>query len=644
MIKVFITCAGGGVAQSVIDSLHFSNTRYYIITNDLSGPNFGFLGANKIVDLPSIHSESYVDKLLESCLEESVDIVIPGSDLELTLLSNEKDRFHSLGIKVLVSDANFVEVCRDKLKWSKTFSPQTNTVVRSYSVDELLSHDSIESLISLPAIAKPRGGSSSSLLKIIKSKNDLHGLTEEHIVQPFLFPQVSHSSYKVLKSAVSENRTAQINEVSIQLIFNSKGRLVERFASINKLKNGIPIEIVPVDMNEIWDAVEDLVNALGEYHVVGPVNVQGRLTDKGLIFFEMNPRFTGITGNRALFGFNEVDYLISDFLDKPLKKMKINYSKVGVRQVACGSKNFQGREKIVSISGASGWLGSNLIESLQRDQNIKSINAIVRGASYEDTSRLFSSLSKVTVIVVDDTNIDSLFGETDCFINAASARPPHGDEAIMESYEFQSKLLTAAVKMGVDRVINISSQSVYLDDSCSEWDEDHRKSSNGAYAILKYAIETQLAAMTKQNQSVSSVSLRFGRLFGGYRGARPSEFFHKVPKSQLERNKLEVENGDHINNLLDLSDAIDSIVYFMNEKFAKRLGDAINISSFSITTDDYVKAVEQFLKFGEVQNSPSAEYQDGVPSQLSLKKAASLGWSPKVTLAQSIRNIVDFFE
>ena len=51
--------------------------------------------------------------------------------------------------------------------------------------------------------------------------------------------------------------------------------------------------------------MDEIASVLAHYAPRGPINLQGRITPAGLMFFEMNPRFTGITGNRSQFGFNE---------------------------------------------------------------------------------------------------------------------------------------------------------------------------------------------------------------------------------------------------------------------------------------------------------------------------------------------------
>ena len=46
----------------------------------------------------------------------------------------------------------------------------------------------------------------------------------------------------------------------------------------------------------------------------GPINFQLRLTDRGPVVFEINPRFSGTTPMRALFGVNEVEAVIKKLI------------------------------------------------------------------------------------------------------------------------------------------------------------------------------------------------------------------------------------------------------------------------------------------------------------------------------------------
>jgi carbamoyl-phosphate synthase large subunit len=57
----------------------------------------------------------------------------------------------------------------------------------------------------------------------------------------------------------------------------------------------------------------------------GPCNVQLRVTERGPVTFEINPRFSGGVSIRAHFGFNEVEMAIRDLvLDEPVPQLKLS--------------------------------------------------------------------------------------------------------------------------------------------------------------------------------------------------------------------------------------------------------------------------------------------------------------------------------
>src|SRR5690606_14939642 len=178
-------------------------------------------------------------------------------------------------------------------------------------------------------------GSASQGISIINNIHELDGLNDDDIIQPYLFPEESDKNYDQIALAVKNGQFLQMSEISIQLIFNKDSNLSGIFISKNTLKNGVSVFVDPInpDKFQYLDEILKFVPILESHGVKGPVNIQGRITPNGLFFFEMNMRFTGITGNRALLGFNEVDFLVRDFLDLPTTELK-NYAlnKVGVRQ------------------------------------------------------------------------------------------------------------------------------------------------------------------------------------------------------------------------------------------------------------------------------------------------------------------------
>jgi len=134
-------------------------------------------------------------------------------------------------------------------------------------------------------------------------------------------------------------RPVQQDEISSQVLVSPQGELVSRFISINRLKDGVPMQVDPVDDGQVWPDVHRLFNALIEEGLRGPCNIQGRWTPEGMLFFEVNPRFTGITHVRALMGYNEVEAAVRMFAlgESPLEACRCLVRRtdvVGLRQMS----------------------------------------------------------------------------------------------------------------------------------------------------------------------------------------------------------------------------------------------------------------------------------------------------------------------
>ena len=62
------------------------------------------------------------------------------------------------------------------------------------------------------------------------------------------------------------------------------------------------------------EVLQAATNIAGALHTLGPCNIQLRMTSRGPVCFEINPRFSGTTPIRAAMGFNEVEATLRHFL------------------------------------------------------------------------------------------------------------------------------------------------------------------------------------------------------------------------------------------------------------------------------------------------------------------------------------------
>jgi nucleoside-diphosphate-sugar epimerase len=652
--RILVTCVGSGVGQSVVDSLKHFKDEYFLVGSDQSRHVYSVPDCDDFISLPAISAANYLDELLAACARLRVDVVIPGHDLELPLFARHRSRFDVAGVEVVVSDPRLVVLLRDKLAWSREFRKRTHRVVATCSVAEYRSGEH-HAGITLPAIAKPGGGSASAGLAILHRPEDAAGLPDGHIIQPFLFPTDDDPDLPVLRAAVATGKVVQISEISVQLIYSKDGRLLDRFASRNRLKAGVPVEVVPVDSADVWSAVDEMIEVLRGYEPRGPVNLQGRLTPDGLVFFEMNPRFTGITGNRSQFGFNEVALVVDNFTVGDSRALRVNRAKVGVRQVACRSwpapsyrfgqeGGRQGAPAALAVLGATSWLARHFIA--ERAAAGHEVVAVCRQRSVAQATGWYSGMKNVSVVSAESSSLKDVLGWAEVLVNFASGRPPHGAQAILDAHVFQQRMFDLAEIFEVPRLIHISSQSVYAAVTASAKDEDAPLETSDPYAISKYLMEEAVRSLARRRPSMRGVSLRLARLFGAAAGLRVAEFPHRAVSSALAGETIELRGAGNVLDLLDIRDAVRAVSFFVEAGDTGWRGEVFNVGSGDpVTLAQYVGMVDAVGRKLHGRGLRVVEHDAPVsaPSGLDCTKLARTGWVPRLGLEQSISDLFGYF-
>ncbi|MEA2041284.1 MAG: hypothetical protein U9N85_01865 [Bacteroidota bacterium] len=449
MARILVTCVGSGVGQSVIDSLNLQR-EHYILGCDMNRNVYAYNYCDEFSIVPGIYSDGYVEFLADLAAQKNIDIIIPGHDHELELFGAQRELFHKKGVAVLVSEPDLIKISRDKYKWYKYFSEKGCNIVPTRRVKDFKTAPDNSFF---PAIAKPSGGSASQGISILSNFNDLKKVNDEDIIQPYLFPEKGDDNYKAIKRVVDKKKFVQRSEISIQLIFSKESEFEGIFISKNSLKSGVPVTVEPIRPEEFeqLDEIMKFVPICMDKKVKGPVNIQGRITEKGLVFFEMNMRFTGITGNRAQIGFNEVEFLVNNFLDRESILTQYSINKTGARQVACTTVPLEPKYHKLSVVVLSteSVVVQNFLQSASNTATIEEINVIVDDRNYATVNQTIKS-EKVNILKASDRSVMPVYSRADVLL---SFEP----EEISENYGlFLFKQIKRINKAIIPKVYNIS--------------------------------------------------------------------------------------------------------------------------------------------------------------------------------------------
>ena len=108
--------------------------------------------------VPPMKDPGYEDRILEICMREQVNALLPLFEDELDLLAQNREKFEEKGITAIVSDAESVAVCRDKYGFFSLLQKNGLPVLYTSASLEEFDSDYAEGKIAFPVFVKPVRG------------------------------------------------------------------------------------------------------------------------------------------------------------------------------------------------------------------------------------------------------------------------------------------------------------------------------------------------------------------------------------------------------------------------------------------------------------------------------------------------------
>ena len=130
----------------------------------------------------AMKDSGYIQNLLDICIADQIDLLIPTIDTDLLVLSENKEKFEAIGTRVMISASEKIRICRDKNNTSQFF-------VDCGLHAPMPVNDWKEYKSGFPAFIKPKDGSSSINAFKVENEEELEiyaGQVEDYIVQPFV--------------------------------------------------------------------------------------------------------------------------------------------------------------------------------------------------------------------------------------------------------------------------------------------------------------------------------------------------------------------------------------------------------------------------------------------------------------------------
>ena len=238
--------------------------------------------------VPSVYAENYVDVVLDICLKHNVKALICLNDLELPILSANEAQFALIGVVLIVSSQQIIDICFDKYKTAKYIlslglrTPKTivdyNEAVKAIKVGEL----------SFPLVLKPRWGSGSIGIEFVDDLDEMevvYNLLHKKVKKTILSTVSQGNDYILIQEKISGP------EYGLDIINDLKGNnvavSVKRKLAMRAGETDKAITVDNADIRNIGRIIGTSIRHIGNWEC----DILER--DGQYYVLELNPRFGG---------------------------------------------------------------------------------------------------------------------------------------------------------------------------------------------------------------------------------------------------------------------------------------------------------------------------------------------------------------
>lgn len=241
------------------------------------------------IQVPAVYDPNYIDITLDICKEHRIDAVLCLNDLELPILAENKEKFEKLGVRVIVSSPNVIDICFDKYKtaqWVESIGLKApKTYVTLASAKEALAKGEI----AFPLFMKPRWGSGSIGLETIDDMEELdiyYHLLMKKIKKTILATASVGNEYIMIQEKLTGKEFGL--DVMNDLQGNNVGVSVKQKLA---MRAGETDKAITVDIPEVYEMGKTIGQNL---HHIGNLDVDIMQRANGdYCVLELNPRFGG---------------------------------------------------------------------------------------------------------------------------------------------------------------------------------------------------------------------------------------------------------------------------------------------------------------------------------------------------------------
>lgn len=275
-------------------ALKSSSLNCRIIGACIGHESLGLYFSDTAYIVPLAADPSFIDRVIEICNTEEVDIILTGVEENVYALESTRSYWEKRTRAIFISSPKEqLEIGLNKYQTAKWLKENDCNFPQSADAKEWNDVTQLIDTIGFPVIAKPNSGKGSSGIFIAKDWKELEAI-------------------KGMDYCVQELIGDQNNEYTVACYVDRRGREQEMLIMHRKLKAGTTFMAEIVQDRAIEEECAKICRA---FKPIGPLNIQMRIHNGKPICFELNVRFSGTTPIRAHWGYNDVEALVNEYVN-----------------------------------------------------------------------------------------------------------------------------------------------------------------------------------------------------------------------------------------------------------------------------------------------------------------------------------------
>jgi carbamoyl-phosphate synthase large subunit len=279
MKSILVTGIGGVVGQGILRNVRSMNLDTSVIGTNTQQISAGNYLCDHVYQVPFSYDEGYIAVIHELVLRHKIALIIPSTDYEAYYLSLNQA---ILPCRVAASPAEITAFCLDKYlnfeEFSKLGLPFAPSILPSRYSGQFEK-----------TVVKPREGRGSRNININPPLPE--NFSDDYVIQEYLDGPELTTTFYVLQTGNLHG-------------FITLERELEQ-------GNTSRCEVVTDYDKEIQAIIEKII---AHFPFRGSCNIQSRVTENGIVPFEINCRISGTNSVRSQFGFNDVAYTVQELL------------------------------------------------------------------------------------------------------------------------------------------------------------------------------------------------------------------------------------------------------------------------------------------------------------------------------------------